>query len=193
MHLTALHQFLWIGLFTAANIYRCVSVKVSAACSDVKVLLLRCLLLSSTSPLVLFVSWHLYFTYLTWISLVVSLLLTLFCWQLGVKYFYSLCSLYCIIWRQETGSWKKGLKNVLHYKHTCDLLLWATRTRHCHIFTLVDFSLLPPHFILPPFCFLFPALWLNPVCGLTVILAVWVTGLLVWYLKGRKTVQCLFT
>lgn len=38
MHLTALHQFLWIGLFTAANIYRCVSVKGSGACSDVKVL-----------------------------------------------------------------------------------------------------------------------------------------------------------
>lgn len=37
------------------------------------------------------------------------------------------------------------------------------------------------------------ALWLNPVCGLTVILAVWVTGSLVWYLKGRKTDQRLFT
>lgn len=41
-----------------------------------------------------------------------------------------------------------------HCKHMqCALLLGATGTWQSHIFTLVDFSLLPPHFILPPFCF----------------------------------------
>lgn len=88
--------------------------------------------------------------------------------------------------RRQTGKLGEGAKT--------HIAICSEPPGHTTVTHIYPCWLLPSSSFHPPSLLLsLPALRLNPVCGLTVILAVWVTGSLVWYLKGRKTDQRLFT
>lgn len=71
---------------------------------------------------------------------------------------------------ESQGSWGKVRKHTLWAHAMCPIALSHQDPLQSHILIPVDFSLPLLH---PPSLLLsLPALWLNPVCGLTVILAV---------------------